>query len=120
MPSIYPRKESEFVEWTQNFQAKTTATPVAYSLTAPLALTYKNLNDDFLEKYAVCQNPATRTSMAIELKDLAKALLQDNARLLAGIVNRAPTTTNATRLDLKLPEYEDGRTPINAPTEVPV
>jgi hypothetical protein len=115
MANIYPDKEADFAEWSENFRDKTTATPLVFSLTVAQALSYSNKHDDFIAKRGGRHRPATRSPMNIELKDASKRVLQEEARLLAGVVQRAPGTTNAIRIDLRLPERDLVPSSIGAP-----
>src|SRR6201999_3984722 len=58
---------------------------------------------------------ATRSPVNLTLKDAAKAELLANLRALARVVQNAPTTTNAMRLDLGLPQRGLTPSPVPAP-----
>jgi hypothetical protein len=58
--------------------------------------------------------------MAVSEKNDAKATLIAQIRLLAGIVQRFPGTTNAMRIDLGLPTRNPEPTPVPAPSTAPL
>jgi hypothetical protein len=120
MASVFPpAAEDALVTSATVFQEKITDTPTVFSLTAAQATANGLLLTDFLAKRAVCLDPATKTRLAVELKDVSKANLVENLRMLARIVQNAPTTTNAMRIDLGLPERDDEPTPAEQITEMP-
>jgi hypothetical protein len=114
-----PSREAELLTFSLNFKTKITATPTTFGLTAGQATAYGTLHTAFASAYAVAQDEATRSPMNVELKNVAKTNLVANLRLLAGIVQRAPGTTNAMRLDLGLPQRDSEPTPIPAPANAP-
>lgn len=115
-----PSREAELVTWALNFGTKITATPTAFGLTAGQATTFGTLRTAFVNAYNVAQDEATRSPMNVELKNVAKRNLVANIRLLAGIVQRFPATTNAMRIDLGLPQRGFEPTPIPAPGSSPL
>jgi hypothetical protein len=118
--SYPPNRESELVPFSLNFKTKIALTPTAYGLTALQATGYGTKHDDFVAKWNVCQDPATKTKMAVELKNASKSVLLDDLRMLGRIVQNFPGTTDAMRIDLGLPVRDPAPSPINPPTEKPV
>src|SRR5262245_16624673 len=106
MPSFPPGRENLLLAFSVNFKLKITATPTAFGLSAAQATAYGLLHDAFATKLAIAQDEATRSPMNVELKNAAKTALLANIRLLVGIVQRFPGTTNAIRLDLGIPERD--------------
>ena len=95
-----PRRESELVPFSQNFKTKIALAPTTYGLTALQATSYGTKHDDFVAKWNVCQDPATKTKMAVEAKNASKSVLLDELRMLARVVQNFPGTTDAMRIDL--------------------
>jgi hypothetical protein len=114
-----PDREAELVTFSANFGAKITLTPTAYGLLAAQATAYNLLQVAFVNSYNIAQADATRSPMNVALKNQAKANLIANIRLLGGIVQRFPATTNAMRLDLGLP-VRVVPAPIPAPSAAPL
>ena len=115
-----PGREADLVTFTQQFKAKITATPTAYSLTAAQATAYAAKSDDFIAKWNVVQDPATRTRTNTSLKDVAKAALLAELRMLVKIIQNAPATTNAMRIELGIPQRATEPTPIPPPAAAPL
>jgi hypothetical protein len=114
-----PSREAQLVTWSLNFKTKITATPTAFGLTAAQATAYGAKHDAFVTAYNVAQADATRSPMNVATKNDAKAALVANIRLLGGIVQRFPATTNPVRLDLGLPQRDFEPTPVPAPANAP-
>jgi hypothetical protein len=115
-----PSREAELVPFSVNFKTKITATPLVFSLTPAQATAYGAVHDDFVAKWNICQDPATKTKEAVEIKDTAKDALVANLRMLVKIIQNAPTTTNAMRIDLAIPERESEPTPVPPPAQAPL
>ena len=115
-----PRRESELVPYSANFRTKITTLTTAVGLTAAQATSYGTKHDDFVTKWNVCQNPATKTRMAVATKNASKSLLVAEFRVLARVAQNFPGTTDALRIDLGLPVRDVVPSPINPPTEPPV
>jgi hypothetical protein len=115
-----PSREAELVPFSENFKAKIAASPGDFSLTSAQATAYGTLHDDFIAKWDVCQDPTTKTKQAVELKDQAKNALLGNLRMLVKIVQNAPTTTNAERIELNIPERDFEPTPVPPPADAPM
>jgi hypothetical protein len=115
-----PPREAELVPFSENFKAKIAASPGDFSLTSAQASAYGTLHDDFIAKWDVCQDPTTKTKQAVELKDQAKNALLGNLRMLVKIVQNAPTTTNAERIELNIPERDFEPTPVPPPADAPM
>ncbi len=121
MASKYPpAREAQLVTYSANFKTKITATPTVFGLTAAQATSYGTKHDAFVAAYTVAQDPETRSPANIATKDVAKATLIAEFRMLAGIVQRFPGTTNPMRVELGLPERDTEPTPIPAPSAAPM
>jgi hypothetical protein len=115
-----PSREADLVTWSANFSALILATPSAYGLTPAQAVGYQALNDAYAAAYQTANDPSTRSPASIVTKNTAKTSLITNARLLAGIVQKFPATTNTQRTELGLTVKDAGPTPIPPPAEMPV
>lgn len=110
-----PNRESILLSFTQTFATALTANPTRYSCTAAQATAYSTLSTAFVNSYAVANAKATRSPLNIELKNASKTALLVNLRMLAKIIQNSPTTTNAMRLELGLPQRGATPTPVPAP-----
>ena len=96
------RKYDELKTGSQVFSNLISATPTAFGLTAPLALEYKTLNDDFAAKFLLAEAPETRTKVSITDRNDAAVLLKAKAKQLAKLVDGTATVTNGQREALGL------------------
>jgi hypothetical protein len=117
--SFLPVREAELVTWSTNFNTKINATPTAYGLTAPQGTAYTTLHTAFVNAYNAANSDSTNSRSATVTKNTAKAALIANARLLAGIVQKYPGTTNTMRSDLGLTVRDTQPTPIPPPSTAP-
>jgi hypothetical protein len=87
---------------SQTFSDLISSTPLVYGLTAPLALEYKNLNDDYSDKFLIADANETRTKVSITNRNEAANSLKAKARLLAKLIDGTATVTNGQREALGL------------------
>lgn len=114
-----PNREADLVTWSGNFNTKIGVAGPDYGLTPAQTAEYGMLHDAFIAAYTVANDPATRSPMNIALKNDCKQALLANIRLLAGIIQSFPGTTNAKRIDLGLPVRGTEPTPIPVPAKAP-
>jgi len=115
-----PRRETALISWSGNFNTKIGVDGPAYGLDPAQTAEYAMRHDAFVAAHAVANDPATRSPMNIELKEEAKNSLLAEIRLLAGIVQSFPGTTNAKRIDLGLPLRGTEPSPIAPPDTAPL
>jgi hypothetical protein len=96
------RKFDELRNGSQVFSDLISVTPTTYGLTAPLALEYKTLNDDYDAKFLIADAPETRSKVSITNRNDAADLLKAKAKLLAKLVDGTATVTNGQREALGL------------------
>jgi hypothetical protein len=114
-----PPREADLVSSAQNFDTKTTAAPTTFGLTAAQCTAFHTYLTALIAARVLTQDPLTRSPANIVAKNIAKANLIANYRLLAGIVQRFPATTNFTRAELGLPLRFPEPSPIPAPDFAP-
>jgi len=83
------------------------------------ATTFSGLNSSWNAAYVLANADATRSPMNVELKNVAKTAMVKNARLLSGIIQNFPATTNAQRIDLGLSQRGTPKVPIPPPSMSP-
>jgi hypothetical protein len=118
MPDFLPSREPELVTWIGVFKGLITAAPTTYGLVAGQATTYGTLATNYVNAYNLAKADATRTPSNIIAKDDARKLVVANTRLLAGIIQKFPGTTDQMRSDLGL-TVPASRTPIPPPVFAP-
>jgi hypothetical protein len=116
---FFPSREADIVTWTTNFKTLITATPTAYGLTAAQATAYGAKSDDFIAKHQAANDPSTRSPSAIVAKDVSKAVLAAEARMLARIVQATPSVTAEQKSDLGLTVRDVEPSPIPPPAFAP-
>jgi hypothetical protein len=114
-----PAAEAELVTWSNTFKTKITAAATTYGLTAAQATAYGTKHDAFVAAYNVAQDNETRSPANISTKNVAKASLIAEIRMLAGVVQRWPNITNPLRIELGLPPRDFEPTPIPPPAAAP-
>lgn len=122
MPGInyIPAGDDAFKAWALNFSTLITATPTAFGLVAGQATAYAALYATYNTSLAAATDPTTRTTVTVAAKDSARASLQANSRLLAGIVQAFPGITPTQLASLGLTVRATTRPPIPAPTTAPI
>lgn len=98
-----PLKDSLLVPYGANFDAKVTASPQTYSLTAPQALAFHNAYATFLAEYnavAEAREAGTRSKMLTAAKTTAKKNLLRIGRELYGLVQNSLVVSNADKIDI--------------------
>lgn len=97
-----PRREGDLRTWSINFDARISADPAAYGLTAAQAAEYNTLHNAFMAAYALAAAPGTRTSPIVQTKHAAARELRSEARRLARIVHSRRVASDAQKKDLGL------------------
>jgi hypothetical protein len=115
---VPPRAEAAFAAWSTPFSAQLTATPAAFSISPAQASTYAGLHSAFIAAYEVTKDNSTRTPGSIVTKRAAQKSADDYARMLIGIIQKSPTTSDTQRTDLGI-NVPRARSPINPPTIIP-
>jgi hypothetical protein len=113
-----PQRELLLLEWLNNFQQKLNVGTSTYGVTLEQAADMQTKYEAFLAAKAVSVNPATRSPLNVELKNVAKADAIALARQLAGIAQRHPGLTDAMRITLGLTVPKQ-RTPGQKPNVAP-
>lgn len=114
-----PSREAELLTWSTNFKTRILLAPLPIGLSVIQATAYGALHDSFVTAYNAATNDGTNSRSAIVSKNAAKILLIANARLLAGIVQKFPGTSNTQRSELGLTVRDAEPTPIPPPATAP-
>ncbi len=115
-----PGREADLITATQTFHDVANTGPITYSLTAAQLTTLAAKLADFQGKWDTCQVPATKTKVAVEIKNVSKRDLVFYLRTLVKVTQNAPTTTNAMRTELGIPLRDFEPSPIPAPGSAPI
>lgn len=119
-PPYIPNKDADLVTWTENYRAVVTATPAAYGLNPPDVTAIQNSADDFLAKYTLANNPATRTPVTVSEKNAARFAWKQLARTYSAQIRLNPGVSDSDKvsLGLNLPNFSPA--PIPAPVSWPI
>lgn len=114
-----PGREADLISAVTTFHTVASVAPTTYALTAAQLTLLGTKLSTFQAAWDVCQNPGTRTEVATEEKNAAKADLISYLRSLVRICQNAPTTTNAMRTALAIPLRDTIVSPIGIPGFAP-
>ena len=102
MPSLFPSSDAKLLEWSTVFNAGLAANFAALGMTSAQATSYTAVHTAFATALAAATTPATRTSITIAQKELAKTNLKHLGGGYAMMINGNPSVTNAQREALGL------------------
>lgn len=114
-----PSREAELADWLTTFQAVFSANPTSFGGTAAMAATNGTLTTAFLNAYAVAQNEATRSPVAITIKNAAKREVIANVRQIGRLVQGTASVTPAMKQELGLNPRDTIPAPIPVPDSSP-
>jgi hypothetical protein len=114
-----PQAEADLASFCSNVATRITSTPSAYNVVAGDATALSALVADFVTKRTAANEPTTRTPVVIASKDVAKAALIAEMRLLYKKFNAGNLAADK-RQELGLPIIDKEPTVIPAPASKPV
>lgn len=117
-----PTKDTLLVPWGANFDARATASPVTFSLTAPQALSFHTAYQAYADAYTALVNARLaghRIQSLTTTKDTAKANLLKIGRELYAIVQSAIGVSDADKNDVGVVVKKTNTTPIDPPADPP-
>ncbi|HEX8523145.1 MAG TPA: hypothetical protein VF669_12885 [Tepidisphaeraceae bacterium] len=117
--SWLPTKESELLPFATNFSTRISATPLVYNCTSGDATTLAGLLTTYSNLVTLCNNPGTRTSVNLAGRDVAKAALVAELRLLYKKV-RAGNLSADKLEELGLEPRDVKPSPVPAPSTKPL
>lgn len=105
MPSnFYSGTEAELASGAANLISIVTVAPTSFGVTPAELTSYSTLSSSFATLLTQAQNPATRTSVVVENKNVAKKALKSGSVNMARTIIAFPSVTNAQLLSLRLNE----------------
>ena len=120
MADYLPDTETLLAAWASNFSTLITATPGAYGLMASDAVTIAAAYNLFNTALNLVLNPATKTKATVADKNAKKAAMLVTLRQYAQVIKRNLGVSNQAKIALGLHINDSGRSPVPAPTTVPV
>src|SRR5687768_6902946 len=120
MPRDYiPSTDGALVTWSANFNALIGASAVSYGLTVAQATSYDLKHDLYAAAFQTASDTSTRTPSTVIAKDVARAALVAEARMLARIIQATPSVTAEQKSDLRLTVRDSEPSPIGPPAAAP-
>lgn len=119
MADFLPSRDADLLVWGNNFSTQVTALNTQVGVSVQQASDFASANSAWVSAYTLATNSMTRSPGNITLKDEARATMVSMARLLAGVIQKHPGTTDAQRQDLGL-NVPKQRAPIGIPDVSPV
>lgn len=119
MATYLPRRESDLVTWSKNFETLVTADAAAYGLSLDQSTAYLNAQAAFAAAYQVANESTTRSPANIEIKNTAKKALIELTREYVNICQAYPGMTNDKRAALQITIPDTDRTPVPVPETAP-
>ncbi len=115
----FSKKESELVVQLPVFADGIAANVSLYQLTQPDADAISAAVQEFVEKYAVWNNPATRTSGSLEAKDASKFSALGICRVFYRQIQINNGISNENKVNIGVTPLSNGRTRRNCPQTSP-
>jgi len=115
-----PAKNAQYQAWLLNFSTVITANPANYGLTSTDASNIAAAYTTWHNAYVAATTAATRTSVTVAAMATAKASSLITARTYAQIIQNNAGVSDANKAAAGLTVRATGRTPIPAPTNVPI
>jgi hypothetical protein len=120
MADYIPDSDTLLAAWASNFSVLITATPGAYGLMASDADTISAAYNLFNSALDVTLTPATKTKGTVADKNAKKAAMLVTLRQYAQTIKRNLGVSNEAKIALGLHINDSGRSPVPAPSTVPV
>jgi hypothetical protein len=115
-----PTQDAALDAFATNVDTKITAAPATYGLVAADAAAFNPIRVDYTNALVTSTAPATRTSVSIAAKDVARTNLKIALRDLAAKVHASTTVTDADKTALGLTVRDSAPTVISAPATFPL
>jgi hypothetical protein len=119
--SYIPVKEEYFKDWSFNF--KTVLSDYGAEDYMPPAVYHElmRLGDDYDKKFAITENPKTRTSVTIKERQESRKVYEKFIRdTVQTYLIRNPQLTDAQRIAIGIPVHKTTHTPVPKPISWPV
>ncbi len=98
----FPRRDAAWVPFSRNFAARLVAEPETYNISQAAADSYAELAQQYAEKFAVADNPSTRTSPALAARDEVLVPLERATKTWARFFKGQNSISNEKLIELGL------------------
>jgi len=121
MASDYiPASDAEALAWMETFSSGITASPATYNLVAADATAIAAAVASFSSAQSVAVNPATRTKVTVNERDVARASAEELCRQYAMLIKENAGISDANKIAIGVRPVNTTRTPIPAPATSPL
>lgn len=121
MPAPYlPPREADLLAWMETFSAGIAANPALYQLTAADAAAIDATVDDFAAARVLAIDPATRTPVTVNAKDVARNAAVQICRQYVILIKFNAGVADADKIAIGVRPVNPSRTPIDPPTTSPL
>src|SRR5688572_22298041 len=101
-----PTVDSQLAEWSTNFQARGSAAPLDFSLTAAQMTQYTTLHDAFIADYNAAKADGARSKALVQAKNDSKDALIVYARQLYQTIQASPVSNeNKTLIGVRVRDF---------------
>jgi hypothetical protein len=115
-----PASDADALTWMQTFAAGISASVATYDLVAADATAIDTAVDAFAAAFAVSSNPATRTPVTINLKEVARDTAEAVCRQYAAQIKVNAGVSDANKIAIGVRPVNTGRTPVPVPSTSPL
>lgn len=102
MDTFPQARETDLIVGSQTFEMPLASMATAIGLSPAQVTAFDDLQAAFALKYALVQDPATRTPTNVIAKNEARQAMVDNARMLIKIIQANPLVTDEQRRTLNI------------------
>lgn len=118
--SFFDKSDADIYTGTQNFVNLLQAPGAPdYGPTPAQITAYNVLSVNYRQAYETAIEPTTRTKVAVEAKNIARAALRASARNLASLIDGTPTVTDDQKIALGIHVRDTNPTPTPVPDSAP-
>jgi len=115
-----PRRDLAALSWMQNFSRHLMLQPAAFAISISDAVAIGRAVDDFAVAYAVITNPATRTPVAVLVKDQARNSADAICRVYYNLIKPNQGISDADKIAIGVRPINLSRARIGEPTTSPL
>jgi hypothetical protein len=120
MAEWIPSKDADALAFMHVFAEGLTASPATYMVTSADALAVTNAVQLFATNLAICQDPATKTKVAVVNKDDARTAAEQIVRQYASLIKPNSGISDGDKTAIGVPPVNVDRNPIPAPGTAPI
>jgi len=115
-----PRNDEQALAFMEVFAEGLTASPGTYMLTAADAAAVTAAVALFASNLAICQDPATKTKVAVVNKDDSRTAAEEIVRQYASLIKPNSGISDGDKTAIGVPPINVDRNPIPAPGTAPI